>query len=113
GMLTGPLSEALRRSTMGYVQSVDVLYYGGQFSTAADLRLTGQVGEAVYRIGGRVLNDINNTNASVELPMSSVTGSEHLRNLIFTLEHRVETLDNADEQRRATNALRLLYRFSF
>lgn len=113
GMLTGPLSEALRRNTLGYVQSVDVLYYGGQFSSAADIRLTGQVGEAVYRIGGRVLNDPNNTNASVELPMSIITGSPQLRNLIFTLEHRVETLDMADEQRHTTNALRLLYRFSF
>ncbi len=113
GMLTGPLSEALRKNTLGYIQSLDVLYYGGQFSSAADLRLTGQVGEAVYRIGGKVLNDLNNTNASVELPMSSITGSQQLRNLIFSLEHRVETLDNADEQRRATNALRLMYRFSF
>jgi hypothetical protein len=113
GMVTGPISEALRRNTLGYVQSVDVLYYGGQFSSAADLRFSGQVGEAVYRVGGRVLNDLNNTNASVELPMSIIIGSPQLRNLIFTLEHRVETLDMADEQRHTTNALRFLYRFSF
>jgi len=38
---------------------VDVVYDGGPVKIkSADLRLTGQVGEAVYRMGGRVLNDI-------------------------------------------------------
>lgn len=113
GMLTGPLSDLLRRET-GIIQSVDVLYYGGgSFEQSADLRLTGQVGEAVIRLGGRVLNDINNTNASVELPMSSITGMLQLRNLILTLERRVETVENVDERRRASNGARLYYRIAF
>ena len=113
GMLTGPLSEMLRRQT-GFIQSVDVMYYGGSsFDRSADVRLTGQVGEAVIRLGGRVLNDLNNTNASVELPMSSITGNMELRNLILTLERRVEGIENLDDRRRSSNGARLYYRFSF
>ncbi len=113
GMLTGPLSDLLRRET-GVIQSVDVLYYGGgTFDQSTDLRLTGQVGDAVIRLGGRVLSDINNTNASVELPMSSITGSQGLRNLILTLERRVEGVDYLDERRRASNGARIYYRIAF
>ena len=114
GMLTGPLTEMLRRQT-GVIQSVDVLYYGGNksFGESADVRLTGQVGEAVIRLGGRVLNDLGNTNASVELPMSSVVGSEQLRNLILTLERRVEGTDAIEDRRTASNGARLFYRITF
>jgi hypothetical protein len=113
-MLTGTLSEAARKATYGVVQSVDMLYYGGQFGQAADLRLTGQVGEAVIRAGGRVFTgDIGNTNVSVELPMSYVLGVNGLRNLIITLERRVEGIQSVEEQRRASNGARLFYRITF
>lgn len=113
GMLTGPLSEAIRRNTWGYVQSVDVIYTGGQFKESADIRLTGQIGEAVIRAGGRVLNDPANANVSVEIPVSSIVKSDQFRNLIITLEHRVEGVENIDEQRRASNGARLYYRIVF
>jgi hypothetical protein len=112
GMVMGPLSEELRRSTLGVIQSVDVIYNGGQLAQS-DLRLTGQVGEAVYRMGGRVLSDLTNANVSVELPMSSIVNSERYRNLILTLERRVEGIQNAVEERRASNGIRLFYRILF
>jgi hypothetical protein len=71
------------------------------------------VGEAVYRMGGRVLSDLTNANVSVELPMSSIVNSERYRNLILTLERRVEGIQNAVEERRASNGIRLFYRILF
>ena len=113
GSVNGLISDAVRSSTWGYIQSVDVIYLGGQFSQLADLRLTGQVGEAVIRAGGQVLNDLTNTNVSVELPMSYILSVERYRNLILTLERRVEGIQSADEQRRASNGVRLFYRIIF
>lgn len=113
GSLTGSISEQLRRYTSGYIQSMDVIYVGGQFNQSTDLRLSGQVGEAVYRVGGRVLNDVTNANVSVEFPVSYIVNSERYRNLILTLERRVEGIQNAEEQRRASNGVRLFYRFIF
>jgi len=114
GVLSGPLTEMLRRET-GIIQSVDVLYYGGNrsLSDAADVRLTGQVGDAVIRFGGQIWNDLGNTNASVEVPMSSIVGRTELRNLILTLERRVEGVDINDERRTASNGARIFYRISF
>ncbi|MCX7984125.1 MAG: AsmA family protein [Bacteroidetes bacterium] len=109
GMITGPLSEALRRNTGGYIQSVDVLYYGGEFQKSADVRLTGQVGDAIIRFGGKVINDpFGNANVSVELPLSMLS-----RNLILSLEHKVESFEYSEMQRRAYNSAKIFYRFTF
>jgi hypothetical protein len=113
GSVNGLISDAVRKSTWGYIQSVDVIYLGGQFSQSADLRLTGQVGEAVIRAGGQVLSDVTNANVSVELPVSYIVNAERYRNLILTLERIVEGVQSADEQRRASNGVRLFYRFAF
>ena len=114
GSVNGLISDAVRKGTWGYIQSVDVIYLGGpQISQSTDLRLTGQVGEAVIRAGGQVLNDLTNTNVSVELPMSYILSMERYRNLILTLERRVEGIQTTDEQRRASNGVRLFYRFTF
>jgi hypothetical protein len=113
GMAAGLISDLLRRSTSGYIQSVDVVYGGGQFNQSTDLRLTGQVGETIIRAGGQVLSDLTNANVSVEFPVSSIVNSEGYHNLILTLERRVEGIQNAEEQRRASNGVRLFYRIIF
>jgi hypothetical protein len=114
GVLTGPVSDAIRKNFWGGFQSLDVLYYGGQFGQSADLRLAGQVGEAVIRAGGYIFTgDIGNTNVSVELPMSYVIGVDGLHHLILTIERRVEGVQSAEEQRRASDGVRLGYRFTF
>ncbi len=113
GSVNGLISDAVRSGTGGYIQSLDVIYIGGQFSQSTDLRLTGQLGEAIIRAGGQVLSDLTNLNASVELPMSSIVNSERYRNLILTFERRVEGIQNAEEQRQASWGARLFYRFTF
>jgi hypothetical protein len=108
------VSETIRKNLWGGFQSLDVLYSGGQLGQSADLRVAGQVGEAVIRAGGHVFTgDLGNTNVSVELPMSYVVRVDALHNLILTLERRVEGIQNAEEQRRASNGVRLFYRFIF
>ncbi|MEK6649578.1 MAG: translocation/assembly module TamB domain-containing protein [Bacteroidota bacterium] len=114
GLVTGPLSETLRRTTEGSIQSLDVIYYGGgQFASGTDIRVTGQLGDAIYRIGGRVFDGIDKSNIVVEVPMSWVVNSPKLRNLILTLERRADGISSLDYQRRASNGAKVLYRFTF
>ena len=87
------------------------MYYGGG-SESADVRLTGEVGDAVFRLGGRVLSDLNNTNISIQLPMSAIVGSEKWRNLLLEAERTVQGVETVD-QRRESKGLRLLYRIVF
>lgn len=112
-LLTAPLTDFVR-SRVGYVTSIDVAYYGGSksFQESADLRVTGEVGEYVIRLGGRVFQDVSNTNVSVQFPMSAIVGSEAWRNLVLELERRVEGVESF-ERRRDSKGVRLLYRITF
>ena len=111
-ILSGPLTDLLRKE-FGIVRSVDVLYYGGgTLQESADLRLTGELGDAVFRLGGRVLSDLNNTNISIQLPMSAIVGSEKWRNLMLEAERTVQGVETVD-QRRESKGVRLLYRIIF
>jgi hypothetical protein len=111
-ILSGPLTDLLRKE-FGIVRSVDVLYYGGgTFQESADVRLTGELGDAVFRLGGRVLSDLNNTNVSIQVPMSAIVGSGKWHNLVLEAERRVEGVETID-QRRESRGLRLLYRIIF
>ena len=111
-ILSGPLTDLLRKE-FGIVRSVDVLYYGGgTLQESADLRLTGELGDAVFRLGGRVLSDLNNTNVSIQVPMSSIVGSEKWRNLLLEAERTVQGVETID-QRRESRGVRLLYRIVF
>ncbi|OGU71025.1 MAG: hypothetical protein A3G43_01915 [Ignavibacteria bacterium RIFCSPLOWO2_12_FULL_56_21] len=112
GMLTGPISEMLRRYSQGTIQSFDVNYYGGSQS-GTDIRLTGEYRGAIIRIGGRIFNDPLNSNLIVELPLSRILESDRLQNLYLTLERRASNVESAEDQRKASNGARLLYRFTF
>jgi hypothetical protein len=110
-VLSGPLSEFLRRE-FGYIRSVDVLFYGGGFDQTPDIRVTGEVGDAVIRFGGRVFSDRLGPNVNIQLPMSSVLNSDRWRNLVLELERRDELVETFDERRKA-NSARLVYRIHF
>jgi len=56
---------------------------------------------------------LRNTNVSVEASGKLFRHSERYRNLILTLERRVEGIQNALEERRASNGVRLFYRIIF
>jgi autotransporter translocation and assembly factor TamB len=111
-ILSGPLTDLLRKE-FGIVRSIDVLYYGGgTLQESADVRLTGELGDAVFQLGGRVLSDLNNTNISVQLPMSALVGSEKWRKLVLEIERTVQGVETFD-QRRESKGVRLLYRIIF
>lgn len=111
-ILSGPLTEIMRRE-FGFISSVDVLYYGGNIQGATDIRLTGEIGDAVIRFGGRVFSDIGNANVNIQLPMSSLLRSDRWRNFVFELERKAEGFEGIDQRREPTNGVRLLYRITF
>ena len=110
GLITGPLTNALRKQ-IGAIQSVDLQYYGGDWNKT-DVRVTAEISSAVIRFGGRVIEGINNTNVSVEVPVGSVFGSDLWRNLLFKYERRVDAVESVD-QRTQSNSLSLFYRIVF
>jgi hypothetical protein len=110
GLITGPLTNALKRQ-ISAIQSVDLQYYGGDWNKT-DLRVTAAFSSAVIRFGGRVIEGINNTNVSVEVPVGSMFGSDRFRNLLFKYERKVDAVESID-QRTQSNSLSLFYRIVF
>jgi hypothetical protein len=111
-ILSSPLTELMRRE-LGFVSSLDVLYYGGNIKEQTDIRLSGKVGDAVIQFGGRVFSDIGNANVNIQLPMSSVLGSESWRNFVFELSRQTDPFETSDQRSEPTNSAKLVYRIIF
>jgi hypothetical protein len=111
-ILSGPLTDLMRRE-LGFISSVDVLYYGGNIKEQTDIRLSGKVGDAVIQFGGRVFSDIGNANVNIQLPMSSVLGSESWRNFVFELSRQTDPFETSEQRSEPTNSAKLIYRITF
>ncbi|HEY6952901.1 MAG TPA: hypothetical protein VI758_10870 [Bacteroidota bacterium] len=110
GLITGPLTTALKRQ-ISAIQSVDLQYYGGDWNKT-DVRVTAEINTAVIRFGGRLIEGINNTNVSVEVPVGTVFGSDRWRNFLLKYERKVDAVESVD-QRMQSNSLSLFYRIIF
>lgn len=110
-MLSGVLSDFLQRE-FPIIRRAEFTYKGGNIQESADLRLSGEIGKAYWRGGGRIFNDIGNANVSVQLSMGEVLESPSLRNLFIELERKVEGSES-EERRKLTHAARIFFRISF
>jgi hypothetical protein len=110
-MLSGVLSDFLRNE-FGFIRGAEIIYRGGSLQESADLRLSGELGRAYWRFGGRIFNDIGNANISFQVSMGEILSSPGLRNLFIELERKVEGAQLAEE-RKLTNTARLFWKFSF
>lgn len=113
-LLSSQLSDFLRRET-GFINSIEIGYGAGStFGEAADIRVSGTVGDGLWRIGGRVLDDpFNNANLSLLYSFGDIFRNRSLRNFMFELERRVEANVGQINERKEVNSARLFYRFSF
>lgn len=112
-LFSGVLTDFLRREFGGFIRQAEVSYSGGSVSESADLRLTGEIGETVIRVGGRVFNDIGNANVSIQMPVGKIIGSSTLEDLIIELERKVEGSSYATDEKKLTNGARIYYRITF
>ena len=112
-IFSGVLTDFLRGEFGGFIRQAEVTYSGGNVSESADLRLTGEVGETVIRVGGRVFNDIGNANVNIQMPVGRIIGSPALEDLIIELERKVEGSNYATDEKKLTNGARIYYRITF
>jgi hypothetical protein len=110
-VLSGMLTEFLR-DEFGFIRSAEISYRGGNVSEAADVRLSGELFNAYWRFGGRILNDIGRANVSFQIPLGEVVKSRALQNIFIEVERKVEDETFASE-RKLTNTARLFYKFSY
>jgi len=107
-LLSGMMLDFLRANNISAVNNFEILYSG----TSPDLRLSGVIGNAYWTFGGKVFNDINNANVSVQWSLGSIIQNDNLRNFMFEVDRKTDPLETVD-LRRPTNGARVYYKFAF
>ena len=107
-ILSGMMMDFIRTANIPFVTSAEFKYS----SDAPVLKLSGEVLDAYWSVGGKIFNDINNTNLNVQLPLSAIVGNKNLRNLIFELERKVDPLET-NTQKQAVHGARIYYKILF
>ncbi len=107
-LLSGVMQDFLRANNFTALSNVEILYSG----TSPDLRLNGVVGNAYWTFGGKVFNDINNANVSVQWSLGSIVQNDNLRNVMFEVDRKSDPLETVDF-RRPTDGARVYYKFAF
>ena len=107
-LLSGMMLDFLRANNINAVSNVEIQYSGGP----PDLRISGAVGDAYWTFGGKVFNDINNANISLQWSLGSIVQSDRLRNFMFEVNRKTDAFETSDF-RRPTNGARIYYKFVF
>ncbi len=110
-LLSNLFSDFLRNEVR-FIRTAEIVWYGGNIMDTAELRISGELRNFYWTIGGRVFNDIGNTNFSFQIPMGPVFNSDRWTNLFLELERRSQSIEFSEDQ-RPVNAARLYYSISF
>jgi hypothetical protein len=103
-LLSGVVMDFIKENDIPFVKRVELR----NVTTETDINITGELLDAVFNVGGRVFNDVNNTNISIQVP---VLGRQN-RNFMFEVERKIENSDYAIKANAILGA-RVFYRFSF
>lgn len=107
-VLSGALTNLFSRE-FSFVRSAELRYSSISDLANPDLAITTQFGKATIRVGGQVFSDINNTDVSVDYPLTQLLGNM----LYLQLSHKIALNNRTYFQRETVNALRLFYQLSF
>jgi len=112
-LLSGTLSEFLRRQT-GFITSLELGYATqGDFGVTPDIRLSGVAAGGLWRYGGRINEPLSNANVSILYSLGDVFDSASLRNFMVELDRKVEASTTLQTRDQAVRSARLFYRISF
>jgi hypothetical protein len=112
GVISGKLTEFFR-SEFEFIKSVETEYSGELTNT--NVKIAGEIGKtAIFRFGGKVFSDINNTNINLEFSVGKILSSESLRNLILEVyRNTAESSKNPEKEIIPFFGTRIFYRINF
>ena len=94
-LLSGMMMDFVRANNITFISNAELRYS----TDTPDLRLGGEVLDAYWSFGGKVFSDLNNANLSLQMPLSSITGSRKYKNFIFEIERKIDPFEyNVDKQ---------------
>lgn len=107
-ILSGILTNLFGRE-FSFIRSAELRYSSLSDFGNPDVAITTQFGSATIKVGGQVFSDINNTDVSIDYPLTEILGNR----LYLQLSRRVALSNRSYFQRETINTLRLFYQLSF
>jgi hypothetical protein len=96
GLASSLLYEALR-TIAPFIVNTEVIYSGGNISNT-DIKITSAFGDAIVKFGGKILNNINNLEVSIEYPLNKLLNINVSNNLMIQLSRTYSnSLYNSDQ----------------
>jgi hypothetical protein len=109
-LLSSIFSDVLKKE-FPFILRTEVSYRGGSIQEGTSLNVSATAFKGHLRVGGKILNDIGNTNVSYQLSLGDFLNYLKLRNLYLEIQRKVESAN--PEDKKLTNEARIFYRFSF
>ena len=109
-LLSSIFSDVLKKE-FPFILRTEVSYRGGSIQEGTSLNVSATAFKGHLRVGGKILNDIGNTNVSYQLSLGDFLNYLKLRNLYLEIQRKVEGAN--PEDKKLTNEARIFYRFSF
>ncbi len=103
GLLSGVANDFVQKNKIPFVKKTEIRSLGAD----PDVRISGEILDAYFSVGGRVLSGFGNF--SVQLPL----GDKRQRNFMFEVERKVENLEYGNISRSPLLGARVYYRFTF
>ena len=112
GVISGKLTEFFKNE-FEFIRSVETEYSGELAGT--NVKIAGEIGNtAIFKLGGKVFSDINNTNINLELPVGKIINNESLRNLILEIYRNTNEFTKTPEKDKIPFfGTRIFYRINF
>lgn len=73
-----------------FILNTEVIYNGGDIG-AADIRVTSGFGDAIVKVGGKILSNINNFEFSIEYPLNKLFKVNLSNNLLLEISREYST----------------------
>jgi hypothetical protein len=90
GIASSLLYEALR-NIAPFIVNTEVIYNGGNLSDT-DIKITSAFGDAIVKFGGKILNNINNLEVSLEYPLNKLFKMDVSNNLMIQISRTFTSL---------------------
>jgi translocation-and-assembly-module (TAM) inner membrane subunit TamB-like protein len=97
GNVVSSLLYSSIRDIAPFILNTEVIYAGGNIN-ATDIRITSGFGDAIVKVGGKILSSINNFEFSVEYPLNKLFDINLSNNLLLEISREIPgTLLNYDQ----------------
>jgi hypothetical protein len=111
--VTSSYLSSLVREVAPFILNTEVNYWGGNIAQGTDIRITSEIGGALVRFGGKILNNINNAEVTVQYPLNKLLDINVSNNLLLEIKRELKTNSDFSNTNSIEYGVGLTYKINF